>query len=222
MNTIKKFKISLKSKILSMDINNSHIDMINFFDDNKMDKQSIDNIDLTKFIGPIENSNWIIKNKLLVGKYPFDELNKLIDVGVNTFISLQPIDELNSLNTYKVYLKDNHKFYNYPIPDRSIIDDNITINYVKEIIELIKLPHTYIYIHCMGGHGRTGVIVALLLGIIYKMNDHDALKLTKKLHDARWIFSPPIKNIGKKSVAYKYLSPQTTNQIKQVKRLLSS
>lgn len=214
-----KPKIMLKKKIIS-NISLS-VDLINFFDDNKISKQTLDDIDLKQFIGPIENSNWIIRNKLLVGQYPYTEITKLIDIGINNFINLQTIDESNSFTKYEPYLNENHMIHRYPIPDRSIVDDNITITYVKEIIDIIKKPNTMVYIHCMGGHGRTGVIVAILLGLIYKMDHHMALKLTRKLHDARWIYNPPIKSNGKKTVSYKYLSPQTAIQIKQVKRILT-
>jgi len=50
-------------------------------------------------IGPTDYSNWIIKNKVIVGRYPggcyyhfnpdtMPEITKIVECGVTTFISL--------------------------------------------------------------------------------------------------------------------------------------
>ena len=48
--------------------------------------------------------------------------------------------------------------------------------------------------HCWGGHGRTGVIVCIMLHLMYELNAEEALRLCQKLHDFRvehcWVGSP--------------------------------
>jgi protein tyrosine phosphatase len=42
-----------------------------------------------------------------------------------------------------------------------------------------------IYIHCAGGHGRTGVYVACLLVLAFQMDADTALYYTQTLHNTR-------------------------------------
>lgn len=42
-----------------------------------------------------------------------------------------------------------------------------------------------LYIHCWGGHGRTGTLVAVLLGRLYNLPYTTALRYTQAFHDAR-------------------------------------
>ncbi len=42
-----------------------------------------------------------------------------------------------------------------------------------------------LYIHCWGGHGRTGTLVAVLLGRLYGLPYTNALRYTQAFHDAR-------------------------------------
>ena len=71
-------------------------------------------------VGPFSNSNWVIKNKLLVGAYPYNinkersYVRRLRKVGVNIYISLQSEDELSKLESYLSDLNDDEKYYNFP------------------------------------------------------------------------------------------------------------
>ena len=187
-----------------------------FFLDNQISVTDINNIDLKLFIGPITNSNWIIRDKILAGCYPLTELDSLKKCNLRDVICLQTPEELNSFIPYIPLLnEDIVNYHNFPIPDQGVVDDQLMIEYMKQIILVIKLSKGLTYIHCKGGHGRTGVVVALLLGYIYNLSCQDALDLTQKLHDARWI------NEHKKSKnKYIYKSPQTKIQFNQVKRLV--
>ena len=63
-----------------------------------------------------------------------------------------------------------------------------------------------VYVHCMGGHGRTGTIVALLLAQLYGVGAEHALELTALFHQQR---------VASKSRT----SPKTRVQFSQVRRL---
>ena len=62
--------------------------------------------------------------------------------------------------------------------------------------------------HCWGGHGRTGTIIAVMLGRMYDVTTAQALARTQQLHDVR---GDP-QNVG---------SPSTPVQVAQVRRLLA-
>ena len=65
-----------------------------------------------------------------------------------------------------------------------------------------------LYIHCWGGHGRTGTLVALLLALLYAISADDALRYTQAFHDSRR-FPQGVR------------SPQTAVQRAQVKRVIN-
>jgi protein-tyrosine phosphatase len=69
------------------------------------------------------------------------------------------------------------------------------------------------FIHCRGGHGRTGVVAALLLGKIYNLPAYEALELVQRFHDNR-------KSVQKKG--QQYSSPETHEQKGQVYKILDS
>lgn len=66
-----------------------------------------------------------------------------------------------------------------------------------------------LYVHCWGGHGRTGTLVALLLSQLYSLTADEALRYTQAFHDARR-FPQGVR------------SPQTAVQRAQVKRVINA
>ncbi len=212
-----KSKISVKSKILPT-TTEKHIN--DFFTDNQLLTQDKNQFDCQQFSGPTPESNWIIRNKILAGGYPFNPnekildqqpIQRLINSGITDFICLQENNELLTFESYQSYLQPNkHTFHNFPIPDRKIVSDETMINYITQIQAIINQPNHIVYIHCYGGHGRTGVVIALLLGIIYNLSSQDALDFTQSLHNCR----------HKKYKGIKRNSPQTKVQFDQVKRIL--
>jgi hypothetical protein len=64
-----------------------------------------------------------------------------------------------------------------------------------------------LYVHCHGGHGRTGVVVAYLLARLLGLSAPEALRLTQLYHQTR-------------EIRGMLASPQTQAQRMQVHRLL--
>ena len=138
----------------------------------------------------------------MFGTYPIqsavDELEK---EGVRYFVNLT-FDNERNLTPYKT----NYTKINYPITDRKIPFD--WASFSKFIIDISKIiinlqNNEKIYIHCKGGHGRSGVVVACLLAYIYKISTIEALELTSKFHKERSIMKEKWRNLG---------SPQTIPQ----------
>jgi len=140
-------------------------------------------------------------------------LNILKDLKVTDYICLETADELDKVGHYELNLSKDQQFHHFPIPDRSVVDDHIMIDYMKQIYDLLITTDKIIYIHCLGGHGRTGVVVSLFLAHKYNISSSLALQLCQILHDARWI------KTGKVGQPFRFKSPQTRSQIAQVHRL---
>jgi hypothetical protein len=85
--------------------------------------------------------------------------------------------------------------------------------FVLQLVALLTSGRK-IYVHCRGGHGRTGVVVACLLGFIYpRMAAAEVFRRIQLYHDRR------VNPMG--SLSMPPPSPQTTAQRTQVQRILA-
>lgn len=107
------------------------------------------------------------------------------------------------LNIYQSKLDLLH----LPIVDGSISSDQAMSDLADDCCQRV-LSGERLYIHCWGGHGRTGTLVAIMLARLYGLTGLEALHYTQKMHDVR---------ISHQNTA----SPQTQSQILQVLRILA-
>ena len=182
--------------------------------------------------GPTEESNWVILNNLMVGAYPSsndDELNDVIlsdilSCGVTTFVCLQQEydhtateEAWRSGARLRPYIYDAMKlsarpsdleFLHVPIQDCGTTNDGVVLDLATDLCW--RLIHgQVIYLHCWGGHGRSGTVAAVMLGLLYGVDKNEALDRTQMYHDLR-------------TCPLNVRSPQTPAQREQVERILDS
>lgn len=150
----------------------------------------------------MDRSSYFIKDKALFGSYPTQNaIQELENEGVRYFVDLTYQDE-KRITPYKT----NYNYISFPIKDRSypnnIIDFSKFIHNISKIILELK-DNDKIYIHCKGGHGRSGVVVAILLCKIFNFTPDEALEHTTKSHNNREVMRDKWRKIG---------SPQTYHQ----------
>lgn len=118
---------------------------------------------------PLCQSYFIGSKNVYAGEYPGDKygekaetkLQQMINFGVRHFVDLT---EEGEINPYAHLLPSECTHTRFPIRDVSTpknVDDVCRLVYT--IKELAKRDDGYVYIHCWGGVGRTGVIVACYL-----------------------------------------------------------
>jgi hypothetical protein len=157
------------------------------------------NIDLKnselKISNEMERTNWFIENKAIFGAFPIQEsVNELEKIGVRYFLDLtRPFER----GTIPYYTKYNYE--NYPIFDRSCPIDRISfgrliVKYGKIINNL--LPGELVYIHCRGGHGRSGLVASCLLAWIFKMSPQEAMDIANNFHAKRSVMREKWRKIG--------------------------
>ncbi|KAG2441085.1 hypothetical protein HXX76_003938 [Chlamydomonas incerta] len=158
----------------------------------------------------------------------------MLELGINTFVCLQAEVNINTPehawragHGLRPYIKDAQKilskaheqgnpkitqqkidFLHLPIIDGNVTTDSAMNRLAEDCMERI-LRGERLYIHCWGGHGRTGTLVAILLGRLYGLPYTNALRYTQAFHDAR-VYPQGVR------------SPQTPVQRAQVRRLLAS
>ena len=101
---------------------------------------------------------------------------------------------------------DKLDFRHVPIVDCSTTNDDVVLELAMDICHRLKRGEN-IYVHCWGWHGRAGTIVSIVLGLLYELNPHEALKRCQQFHDTR-------------RAPLGVPSPQTATQRSQVIRIL--
>lgn len=158
-------------------------------------------------------ANWLIPEKLIMGSNPGEldsQVRSILDQGVTAFVNLQEKKELKELVPYEPLLQEAGVSVTYlPIKDKSVVGDATIREYVSTVLELMK--DNIVYMHCLGGKGRTGTVGAIVVGLWYQIPAKDALKFTRAAFKLR-------PNKGKRVTKV----PQTAAQVAQVHRILDS
>lgn len=156
-----------------------------------------------------EKYSCFIEGQGYFGNFPSQsDINTMEDLGIHYFIDLTC--EQDNLEKYTV--SSNSFKVNLPIFDRSVPHDifNFTLLILKSV-ELLRNGEK-IYIHCKGGHGRSGILVACILKMYLNVNTDKAIELTTKYHNERNGVRDKWKKMG---------CPQTYRQKKFVHKMFS-
>ena len=145
---------------------------------------------------PIRGAYWVDPSRLLAGEYPGDpdpaiaveRLRRFADADVTLFVDLtEPLE----LEPYAHLLRNGACHERRPIPDLGTVSRR---EYV-EILDLVDGALTgdhAVYLHCLGGIGRTGTVVALWL-VRHGLDGGDPISRLAELRrnvPAAWMPSP--------------------------------
>ena len=150
----------------------------------------------------MDRSSYFIKNRALFGSFPTQEsVEELENEGVRFFVDLTFPDERKI-----VPYTTRYTYISFPIQDRRVPDNNIKfacfIIKLSTIIKQLK-NNNLLYVHCKGGHGRSGVVVAILLCYMFSLTPEQSLEHTTRYHSKRSIMRDKWRALG---------SPQTIPQ----------
>jgi len=152
--------------------------------------------------GPTYESNWIIPKvegstfgSLCVGSYPEMRkgyLVKLIAAGCNTFVCLN--DEYGTTDKYGDYYEPYatnspvihpNRFIHKKIKDMGVGSDEDLEEVATTVAERIKRGEN-VYLHCAGGHGRTGSYTAMSLHKLFpELSSSEIFEYIQFAHDQR-------------------------------------
>ncbi len=186
---------------------------------------------------PTVTSNWVVPEFVLASAYPgapdLDEhkqvVDSLVNAPINLILSLQEAHEETKLNSYRKVIAPKFQpsgasfcekvwsarykqpiiLARIPIKDRSVVSDNFLDVLTDTLIKAVG-KHFQLLIHCLGGKGRTGTVIAVMLGKMYGMTADEALATLSDSFKSR-----VVKGVRKQGM------PQTKAQFAQVRRLLS-
>jgi len=153
------------------------------------------------------------KLALYGGEYPgaalpqthHQKVQELTALGITSSLCLMQSSEFNYFLPYvsKVdKLKQDFNFFNYPIVDMGI-PDNALMKTILDKIDALIAKEEHIYVHCAGGHGRTGTVIGCWLKRHFFQNE----EIYQKLMDWR-----------KQTLFGDEPSPQTRHQLMMIKQ----
>jgi len=147
-----------------------------------------------------------ISNNLYFGKYPCNEVIKLLkELEINVIVNLT--QQIENLPKYDI----DCEIINFPIVDRKTGDYLETIELIKKLADKFN-NNNKIYIHCKGGHGRSGLITGGLYSYLFNKTHSETLDALKVAHQNRKIMTDRMRYLG---------SPQTRLQKLQLAKLVN-
>ena len=131
-----------------------------------------------------DKCSFCIDDRVLFGCFPTQENVDVLEmIGVRVFVNLTSSFE-KKIGTYST------KYTNmvYPIADKSVPTDmSDFFAFISTLCDAVSRlgKGEKIYIHCKGGHGRSGLVVSCLLVLYYKITAENALNHTYHCHQQR-------------------------------------
>ncbi|NHI83853.1 MAG: hypothetical protein EAX81_06100 [Candidatus Thorarchaeota archaeon] len=105
-----------------------------------------------------------------------EDLEELEEAGIDFVISLELISELPDFSELEI------EHVTIPIPDFSSPSDENVIEFIRAVDRALKKRKT-ILVHCLGGCGRTGTMLAL--AEIYIYGERDGQTVINKVRSVR-------------------------------------
>jgi len=150
----------------------------------------------------MDNCSYFLNNKAYFGSYPTQESVEILEEhGVRIFVDLTTLSE-SKIIPYKT----KYMYISFPINDHHTPKSEKTfIDLIYRLVYIItNTPLSdKMYIHCKGGHGRSGVVVACIYCLMFNKTPMNAISYTTKCHNNRKNMRDKWRNIG---------SPQTETQ----------
>jgi ADP-ribosyl-[dinitrogen reductase] hydrolase len=166
---------------------------------------------------PNGNTYWVVPLKFLAGEYPGDEdpvkarkkIKQFLAVGIRHFIDLTEL--IDKMVPYDAILAEEARdaridvtYQRFPIHDNNVPRDSEHLAEILLAIDRRIGEEGAVYLHCWGGIGRTGLVVACWLQEHGRASDDALAELSAKWSTVEKVFREP-------------RSPQTPAQVSWVK-----
>ena len=134
---------------------------------------------------PDPNTYWVIAGRFLAGEYPGardqaeagEKIAAFRRAGITAFIDLTEPHELAPYEP--LLLNTGAEYHRFPIRDVSVPRDARHMHDILNAIDAALAAGRSVYVHCWGGIGRTGTVVACWLQRHGRSPDEALLELAR-------------------------------------------
>jgi ADP-ribosyl-[dinitrogen reductase] hydrolase len=158
---------------------------------------------------PSKNTYWVVPLKFLAGEYPGDKdpvkarkkIKQFLAAGIRHFVDLTELGELTPLGElapYDAILSEEARnssikatYQRFPIRDNSVPSDSEHLADILFAIDRRIREGGAVYLHCWGGVGRTGLVVACWLQEHGRTPDAALSELSAKWSTVEKIYRKP-------------------------------
>jgi predicted protein tyrosine phosphatase len=141
---------------------------------------------------PFPNTYWVENGKLLAGPSPFSsdrivrkqQVSSLVEVGVATIIDLTMPSEQAAVRVPFERLQQRGVWVNVPL----LNGGTPSAEWVQAVLDMIDSHNTrgrLVYVHCLGGLGRTGCVVGCWLVRHDQVTGEQAIDRLSQLRQAQ-------------------------------------
>jgi len=159
---------------------------------------------------PHSRANFITDDhRIIVGAFPLS-VSSLIDYGITALINLTSRKyDLRQLSPYSTVPTSIEEKY-FPILSGRAPALKKTEQLITYLIELYRSNHI-IYIHCIGGHGRAGMIASILYGRLFDKSGPSAIRHIEQCREER-------EDKSRNFIP----TPETNSQVKLIVKMLGN
>lgn len=93
-------------------------------------------------------------------------------------------------NLRKFYINQGFDVIQFPIPDYGMPNREKLKTLVLQVAETLKTPNNNTLVHCLAGHGRTGMVLACIARQTNNMQGNEAIRLVKSYVDGAIKYDP--------------------------------
>lgn len=117
---------------------------------------------------PLANCYWVLPGRLLAGEYPAgltpeatrERLQRLAAAGIGCYVDLTVPGELAP---YEEWLPQGTEHRRFPITDHGVPAERAQMAQALEYLHRAIASQRGVYLHCLAGIGRTGMVAGCLL-----------------------------------------------------------
>ena len=179
---------------------------------------------------PNPNTYWVVPRKFLAGEYPGNEdpgkarekISRFLEFGIRHFIDLTEPGEYGLL-PYEAILSEESPAANvtstyqrFPIRDNSVPSDSKHLAEILFAIDRRIREGGTVYLHCWGGVGRTGLVVACWLQEHGRTPDDALAELSAKWSTVEKIYRKPESPETPTQVDWVRIWPQRRRSVQQL------
>lgn len=149
----------------------------------------------------MDRCSYFIQDRALFGSFPTQEaIEELEANGVRYFVNLT-----FSYEKRIIPYTTKYNYINHPIPDhRTPTNWTYFARFIVNICKVISRLRDgeKLYVHCKGGHGRSGIVVACILCYMENITPGEALERTTRYHNNRNEMKEKWRKIGSPQSKY--------------------